>query len=106
MGLLFYLSSVPMEIKAPTFSAFDKLSHMVAYGILAVLIYFALREMDVGKRYLLLLAFVISSVYGLFNEIHQHFLPWRNADVFDAIANGIGAFLFPLVLRLREPKKP
>lgn len=101
MGLIFFLSSFRMEIKAVAFSFGDKLVHLVVYGILASLIYLALREMSIGKRYVLILAFAISFAYGVTNEIHQYFVPWRDADVFDVMANGIGAFCFPMALWLR-----
>ncbi len=101
MGFLFYVSSIPTEIEVPSFSAFDKLTHLVAYGVLACLIYLALYETNSLKGYVLVVAFAISFFYGTLNEIHQYFLPWREADVFDAIANGMGALLFPVALRLK-----
>jgi VanZ family protein len=101
MGLIFYLSSIPTEIKLSSFSAFDKLSHMIAYGILASLIYLTLTEMNVRGRHLLALAFGISFLYGVSNEINQYFLSWRDADGLDVVANGVGAFSFLTVLRYR-----
>jgi VanZ family protein len=101
MGLIFYLSSIPTEIKLSSFSAFDKLSHMIAYGILASLIYLTLKEMNVRGRHLLALAFGISFLYGVSNEINQYFLSWRDADGLDVVANGVGAFSFLTVLRYR-----
>ncbi len=101
MGFLFYVSSIPIEIEVPSFSALDKLTHLVAYGVLACLIYLALHETNALKGYVLGVAFAISFSYGALNEIHQYFLPWREADVFDTIANGMGAFLFLVALRLK-----
>ncbi len=102
MGLLFYLSAAPVELEVPSFSASDKLSHFLAYGALSCLIYLALQEMSVQKRYVVALAFAVSFLYGILNEIYQHFLPWREADIFDAMANGIGAFSFPMLLRWKR----
>jgi VanZ family protein len=90
-----------MEIRGLSVSFFDKFLHMGAYGILASLIYLGLQVMHVAKRYLLILAFVISFAYGIANEIHQYFIPWRNAEILDVMANGIGAFCFPLLFRLK-----
>lgn len=101
MGVISYLSLCRMEIRVSGLSSWDKLLHMAAYGVLACLIYLALQEMDVSKRYLLVLAFAISFLYGVWNEVLQYFVPWREADILDATANGIGAFGFPLVLWLR-----
>ena len=105
MGLIFYLSSYPMEMKVPTFSGWDKVVHAVVYGILAAMVYLGLQEMEVGGPYLILVAFGISFFYGIFNEIHQYFVPWREADVLDVMANGIGALCFPLGLSLRTHNK-
>jgi len=105
MGLIFYLSSYPVEMKVPGFSAWDKVVHAVVYGILAAMVYLGLREMAVGGSYLILVAFGISFFYGIFNEIHQYFVPWREADVLDVMANGVGALCFPLGLSLRTHNK-
>jgi len=101
MGLLFYFSSSPTVIEVPSVQYFDKLLHLGMYGILAILIYLVLEEMNIRKRYVLALAFAISFLYGIAMEIHQYFIPWRKADILDAMANGIGAFCFPLVFRLK-----
>ena len=65
MGLIFYLSSYPMAINLPSFSCSDKLAHMAAYGVLASLIYVALRKGNVTKHHLVALAFTISFLYGI-----------------------------------------
>jgi len=98
MGLLFVLSSSATKIDVRSFSSFDKLVHVGAYGVLAVLIYFGLRQAGVGEGYLLILSFSGSFAYGIVNEIQQAFLPWRDADLADVAANGIGALCFLLVL--------
>jgi VanZ family protein len=101
MGVIFYLSSSRTPIRMTLFSSWDKLFHMVVYGVLASLIYLALKEMNVARVYALGLAFLVSFLYGVCNEVHQAFVPWRKADMFDVMANGMGALLFPLVLWLR-----
>jgi VanZ family protein len=98
MGLIFYLSSYPEPTEVPSLPYFDKAAHVVEYGILASLIYLALRDLKVSSRYLLAVAFAIAFMYGVSDEIHQYFVPSRDADVLDVVADGIGAlcFLFPL----------
>ena len=99
MGVLFVLSSSPTEIEVESFSAFDKLVHVGAYGVLAVLIYLVLQRVG-ESRYVFGFAFLGSFVYGIVNEVRQAFLPWRDADIADVAANGIGALCFLLVLSL------
>jgi VanZ family protein len=100
MRFLFYLSSSPVAIRQPSISFFDKLVHMGAYGVLASLVYLTLRARNRKGSHALILAFVIATAYGLFNEIRQSLIPWREADAMDAVANGIGALLFPLALHV------
>ena len=101
MGLIFYLSSYPVAIKVPSFSYSDKLAQIVGYGVLGSLIYVALKKGNVNKHHVVTLAFTISFLYGVSDEIHQYFVPWRQGDIFDVMANGIGALCFPLAFRLR-----
>jgi len=102
MGLIFYLSSYPVAIKVPSFFCSDKLVHIVEYGILASLIYVALKKGNVTKHHVVALAFAISFLYGVSDEIHQYFVPGRQGDIFDVMANGIGALCFPLAFQYRN----
>ena len=63
----------------------DKLVHAVAFGILALLIY--------GSSRRLLLSLVLTSLYGLSDEIHQSFVAGRTADLFDWLSDTVGAAL-------------
>ena len=101
MVLIFFLSSYPTPIRTPSFALFDKIVHMVEFGVLALLIYLALRDTNAAKHHLFVLAFMITFLYGVSDEIHQYFVPGRKADIFDVIANGIGAFCFLMVIRLK-----
>ena len=39
----------------------------------------------------MLLSVVSASLYGISDEIHQYFVPFRDGDILDAIANTLGA---------------
>ena len=93
MGLIFLLSSFPPVMKPPSFSCADKLAHVFEYGLLALLIYFALKKSE-ANTHPILIPFLIAFLYGISDEIHQYFVPGRDADVFDALADGMGAFVF------------
>ena len=103
MGLIFYLSSSPLPMTFYPFSFFDKLVHIIEYGILASLIYLSLRDIKVSKNHLFILAFTISFLYGVSDEIHQYFVPLRQFDYLDIVADGmgilIGFFVFFLLSR-------
>ncbi len=58
---------------------------------------------------LMLLSALSATLYGISDEIHQSFVPFREADVADVIADTIGAFcgvyLYQLLIASRI-KKP
>jgi VanZ family protein len=46
-----------------------------------------------SHRYLLILSIILSTLYGLSDEIHQSFVSGRNASGTDVIADGVGAVI-------------
>lgn len=101
MGLIFLFSSFPPPMELPSFPFADKLIHLLAYGLLASLIYFA-REKSQSIFHSIFIPFLIVFLYGVSDEIHQHFVPGREADVFDALADALGAFAFPLGIHVKK----
>lgn len=90
MALIFYLSSQSDLPAAPTGVSqelFLKLSHVVGYGVLALLFERALALPRSGKR----LALLLTVLYGLSDEFHQSFTPGRLPDPGDLVANVLGA---------------
>ena len=71
----------------------DKTAHLCAYAGLAIL---GVRAVGGGLpcRVMLrvaLLAFLIAAGYGIFDEVHQLFVPGRSGDVFDWFADASGS---------------
>ncbi|MBI5286635.1 MAG: VanZ family protein [Deltaproteobacteria bacterium] len=94
MALIFYLSSQPLEeLKLPEIWNIDKLLHVVEYGLLGFLWFRALKVSFESTTNLYWLAFVLTLLYGISDEIHQIFVPNRSSSIFDAIADGIGGWL-------------
>lgn len=89
-------------MELPAFSLSDKFIHIFEYGILASLLYLGLRQNKVNASYSFGLAFAISFLYGISDEIHQYFVPGRQANIFDALADGLGALCFLLALYLKN----
>ena len=96
-GVIFYLSaqSHPEE-QLPSFllkDVSDKVLHGVEYGILAVLCYQAFRRAagPAVARQAVVLAIVTASVYGVTDEVHQFFVPFRESSWQDWLADTIGA---------------
>ena len=98
-GAIFFLSaqSHPEE-QLPSFllkDVSDKVLHGVEYGILALLCYRAFRWAagPAVARQAVVLAIVAASVYGITDEVHQLFVPFRESDWQDWLADTIGAVI-------------
>jgi VanZ family protein len=109
-GMIFYLSaqSHPEE-QLPSFvfqEVSDKVLHAVEYGILALLCYRAFRWAagPVAAQQAVLLAIVTASVYGMTDEVHQAFVPFRESGWQDWLADTIGAIIGALSWRFIASK--
>jgi VanZ family protein len=94
MGLIFFLSaeSDPGALSRFDFEGADKLAHIILYAVLGLLLWRASRF--AGGRLLgaqpTLWTYIMGTVYGLSDEWHQKFVPQREADVMDLLADCIG----------------
>ena len=95
MGLIFFLSSQGnLGFTLPADS--DKIIHAFAYMLLGLLFYLSLRASG-ARNYVLAAAFLLASIYGISNEIHQFFVPGRYASFGDVLANAVGALTGSLI---------
>ncbi len=100
--VLFIQSSLP-TLNPPSLgiSAEDKLAHIIIYTILGYLMtraFFFSENKRLNKN-AFLLSIIIGLLYGIFDEIHQMFVPGRYADVFDVVADFIGVLLAQVLFR-------
>jgi len=103
-GLIFYLSSLsePEEYVPSALAELgDKVLHAVEYGLLGALCYRAFRHGVTAwaARYAWRLAIIAAAVYGVTDEVHQAFVPLRDADVLDLLMDAIGAAIGATVWR-------
>lgn len=109
-ALIFKLSSGSLPVVGETYwgdFAFKKFSHVIFYGILAVLVYRALRSRKINNLKSLYLSIIVAFLYGISDEIHQSFVPGRGPHfrdvIFDTIGAGISVYLVKTILE-RFPK--
>lgn len=109
-ALIFALSSMTLDIEElrPVLT-FDKLLHLAEYYILG---YLLMRVFTTSGGPLLAAgpvtaAILVGSAYGLSDEIHQFFVPGRDASpvdfLFDAAGVSLAAFTYPWVRRRLGP---
>jgi VanZ family protein/UDP-2,3-diacylglucosamine pyrophosphatase LpxH len=83
----------PFGIQLP--APCDKLAHASVFAALAAALEYALAkarpDLPLYRRHLLV--FVAVSAFGALDECHQSFVPGRDADVFDWVADTLGGVL-------------
>lgn len=95
-GLIFYLSaqSHPEE-QLPSFVGLlsDKVLHVFEYAVLGVLFYrgFYWGTGVSWRPWAVPLALLCTSLYGVSDEFHQSFVPFRESSWLDWVADTIGA---------------
>jgi polysaccharide biosynthesis protein VpsQ len=79
---------------------FLELAHFFEFGFLylfIVLAFLSWGELTKGKEYI---AIMISVFYGVGDEIHQYFVPFRSASLGDLLKNTIGITVFWWIIHL------
>jgi len=100
MALIFWLSSLPDVPGPELFSAQDKLEHFLVFGILGFLIAAALGPWKSGLSWRgMAIVTIIVAGYGASDELHQMFVPGRNASLFDLLFDSLGGFSFVFLYR-------
>jgi VanZ family protein len=71
----------------------DKVLHFLAYALLGILFLRAFKTSRIKNnvKLMLILSILLSFLYGVSDEIHQYFVPYRNADLMDVLADMFGA---------------
>ncbi len=92
--LLFILSSTP-DLSPPlhVFEWEDKLDHFLAYAPLGWLLMRSMVWHGSSSRKALWLVIALGTLYGISDEIHQHFVPGRTMAWTDAVADAVGIAL-------------
>jgi pimeloyl-ACP methyl ester carboxylesterase len=106
--LIFSLSSrsvVPEPAQVAALPLHDKFEHFTEYGVLSLFVLLGLRRgprlpRPISPDFHPHLAFMIATVFAYTDEVHQWFVPLRQADVLDFLADGFGAFVVAFVLSL------
>lgn len=111
-GVIFAFSAVP-NLKTDLEQDFllRKIAHMVEFGILAFLLYGAIknssnsaqgRSASGGK--ILTFSFIFSLFYACSDEVHQLFVRGRHGSLIDVGIDTVGIFIFCLICYIKNRK--
>jgi VanZ family protein len=96
-ALIFYLSqrSYDFEVGVPHF---DKGAHFLEFTVLAVLLFFGyFKSIGADLKIKAFFTFITATLLAIADEIHHYFVPGRESDILDVIAD-VGGIIFGLFL--------
>lgn len=102
------ISTPPEVIASVLKEIWDKALHLCEYGLLGALAYRACRH-AAGPwvaQHAVIVAVAGCAIYGLSDELHQLFVPFREGDSLDLVADTMGALLGAWTWRWAEWRKP
>lgn len=104
---IYIQSDHPSPERLPTFAFSDKILHFAAYGLLGALFFRAYTTTPLKDRRnrLILLSIGSATLYGISDEIHQYFVPFRQADILDALADATGSICGVMIFHYWQVKK-
>lgn len=106
-GFIYWLSDGPLpEGTLPSFRFSDKAAHALAYGFLALTLLPALRiGAGLPRPATVRRALLLAVMYGAFDEVHQGWVPGREKDIGDFLADAAGAGVAALAANRYWKKK-
>lgn len=103
-GFIFWLSSKP-SLPAPMFFIHqDKIHHMGAYFIMGLLAWRFFNDFFSKPTTVFIVSLSFCSIYGMSDELHQSFVPGRDADVVDWLADTLGALIALIAIQLTRKR--
>ena len=112
MGLMFVLSSIPMDGESEHLKflmeitpTVQNLLHIPLFGLLAYLWLNALTKNGCPAKKKLIITIIITLGYGLLDEFHQTFVPGRYGSLIDSLLNLVGIFMGILFFLFIAPKR-
>jgi VanZ family protein len=90
---IYIQSGQPGPQHLPELRFLDKFLHFGAYGLLGVLFFRAYETLSLKnfKTLLILISIGSATLYGISDEIHQYFVPSRQSDIMDVVADTVGS---------------
>lgn len=95
IGMIWFLSSQSVLPTPKGILGFDKVQHLLAYAVFAVAVglWISLKQWKKNPFKCMVWVAIIVAAYGISDEVHQSFVPGRDCNVWDWVADTIGAIL-------------
>jgi len=90
-------SQIRMEVLLLVGIGFE-LFHFFQFGILYLLIIFAFLSFGKLTKGIEIVAIIISASYGLIDEIHQMYVPFRSFSIGDLIKDAVGVLVVSFII--------
>ncbi len=73
----------------------DKLLHLAGYAVLGLLVMRGFRNSRLGNEDRLIIAasILFAGLYGVSDELHQYYVPYRDGNIWDAMFDFVGGAL-------------
>lgn len=108
MVFVFYMSSLEfpgkpkVHIANSSFKVSDIILHVLEYSLLSIVLFRAFHNSSARfKEKALCLTLIVAFLYGLFDEIHQMFVPTRFFEIKDLFFNVLGSSVVYITRRIR-----
>ncbi len=107
IAIMIFIVSAQSNIKIPDLgiSIEDKILHILAYLVFGLTLVYSISGIstDISRRKLFVLLVAIGGLYALSDELHQYYVPGRESDIVDILADITGIiisfFVYPLILK-------
>jgi hypothetical protein len=92
-GLIFYISSIPESGFPAGLGIKAKLYHIGIYALLAFFLSLAIIRGKINNKYLIIIALLLATAYGISDELHQFFVPGRHCTIRDVFIDTTGVLI-------------
>ncbi len=95
IGIFYFSSQSVPDYLHPEFEYMDKLQHIVGYFFYGLILssFFIAHFRSLPDRKKVIWVAICGTLYGVSDEIHQYFVPGRQADIYDCLADMLGIIL-------------
>jgi VanZ family protein len=106
--IIFVQSSYPTVHKTYDLPYIDKLLHLAGYAMLGVLFFRGFKNSRFKNDFASIrtVSILLTGIYGATDELHQYYVPYRTADIWDVISDLSGGFIGVYIYQALLKKYP